>query len=179
MAGGIPASRVQLLFVKAASPDAVLCHFRVYPSPDAGDALAAPTCPASTRARAARRPVRARRPASQTRNASSRLYAGNVTVRVDATGLRRRRVARGGELVPAVRGARERLAPFYGFPGRSVGAAGTADARGRGGRGVRALQRRSAARAATSTTRSRPRARAHTAQAFAGGAHLEAELFAG
>ena len=39
MAGGIPASRVQLLFVKAASPDAVLCHFRVYPSPDAGDAL--------------------------------------------------------------------------------------------------------------------------------------------
>ena len=64
---------------------------------------------------------------SQTRNASSRLYAGNVTVRVDATwGLSGDGGAPRAEANPFLPYAvRENGSlPFYGFPGRSVGAAG-------------------------------------------------------
>ena len=158
----------------------MLVHFRIYPSDDNGGQPggAGPVdgfsrdAPGGAPSAYVLGDMR-----GQTQNATSPLYAGNVTVRVDATwglsGIGGGPRTLANPFLPyAVR--ENGSLPYYGFPSRSVGAAGSTDA-DRGAAGApyercKATQR--CARAHEHYDQSVGRA-TFSAHAFAGGRHLE------
>ncbi len=145
--------RVEVLAVRPAAPDQVLAHFRIFPTWSGGTPVA--DCVSDL--------------LEQVRDPTSRLYDGNVTVRVDPSwgvsgvgGTPRKRTS--DHLPYAVRG--NSSLPYHGYAAHSINEAyERCKATQRCARGYEHYYVENATRY-------------HTTQVFAGGAHRHADLFA-
>ncbi|KAH8073924.1 hypothetical protein JL721_2476 [Aureococcus anophagefferens] len=154
---GVHRDRVEVLFIRPASPDSVLAHFRIFPTTDTaseGNVVAAAVADL----------------VDQVQDASSSLFGGNVTVRVDpawgVSGVDGAPRTTSSEHIPYAARGNESL-PFHGYAAHALSPGyERCKATQRCARGYEHYDVAAAAYY-------------HTSQVFAGGAHVPADLFAG